>query len=146
MAYRIQSRKRAKQEKETYVNDYDVQFKAAFESWLVDLAKAAEKKDQSLSSIDATELFEIFSNDVQSGAWTRAWRRWQQSPWKEKALALWVVISKRSPPWQFRAAAKVFSVLDGVFSTEVHVLYEVDHINKVIIITKYSGLPGQWEA
>lgn len=146
MAYQVQHRERAKLEKETYVNDYDVQFKADFEAWIIDLAVAAEKQDQQWNSIDAAELFDLFSKDVQSGTWTRSWRRWQQSPWKEKALALWVILSKRCPPWQFRAAAKVFSVLDGVFSTEVHALYEVDHVKKVIIITQYSGLPGQGEA
>ena len=51
-----------------------------------------------------------------------------------------MILSLRCPPWEFRAAVKTFRFL-GACSYEVMAFYEVDHVEKRIIITALD-LPG----
>jgi hypothetical protein len=142
MAYSIRFRSRAKDELEESCDIYGGTFRGQVLDWLAQLAEEAEHR-QSFSSIDLQELLNTIADDpAEIKQLTSSWGRWLQAPFMDKLKAILVVLRKRCPPWEFRASLQTFTVID-TFTSEVHVLYEVDHVHRQVILTKFTGLPGQ---
>ena len=51
-----------------------------------------------------------------------------------------MLLSKRCPPWEFRASIHTFRFL-GACTYEAVVFYEIDHVEKRIIVTTLD-VPG----
>jgi hypothetical protein len=142
MPYATRYRERAKRELEHFTGPYDEEFRQALHSWLNQLAAEAQGKNYSLS-IDALDLLNAVEEGADPGDWPGAWKRWKEASWRDKLRALLVILRKRRPPWEFRGAVQTFPVLSGAFHCEVHALYEVAHVDRQVIFTKFTGLPGQ---
>lgn len=141
--YSIRFRERAKRELADAVEIYGNEFRANCSTWLQDLAKNAQDKDEAGSIDLGSALSEGIEMIEMKGAWKRSFQRfWKAAP-LEKLKALEFVLRQREPPWQFRSSAIWFGEILGVISAEIHVYYEVDHVQKSITITMFTGLPGQ---
>jgi hypothetical protein len=142
MAYHVRYRSRAKAELNDACEVYGATFNAQVHEWLEYLASEAEKR-QYFSSVDIQELIALIADNPKvAKKLTSSWQRWLQAPFPEKLLALLVLVRNRCPPWEFRGSFQTFTVID-TFTSEVHALYEVDHVNHQIIIALFTGLPGQ---
>jgi hypothetical protein len=129
----------ARRELEECRDDYS-EFVAEIDEWVLGLAKAAERGDESISLNIETLLDTVISSEAD--AWKRSARKWLDARTKEKIMALLAVIRKRSAPWQFKVSRASLMFLSHK-AWQVHIYYEVDHVKSQIVITKYDGLPGQ---
>jgi hypothetical protein len=107
------------------------------DTWLREIAISAEQRDTS-KSIDVEETLTAVTDLAQ---WRFSWRRFLEANGKQKVAALLSVIKNRQPPWQFRMHAACLTFLNGAFRREVHAYYEVDHSSRVVVFTKFDGLP-----
>lgn len=140
--YRIRFRKRAKEELKRG-KSYSTQFSDELDAWLEDIARSASEKRTS-DSIDLEQLLEEGINLADNpSTWNHLWKRWWGSTLIDKAKALLVVLGKRSAPWQIRATSRWFHGILGAFDCEVQVCFEIDHVKRQVIFTKFIGLPGE---
>jgi hypothetical protein len=142
MTYAIRYRSHARRELDFYNAPYDDEYRQTVYAWFSHLALEAESRAYHFS-IDAKDLLDQLEQGANPGNWPGVWKIWQQASWLTKLRALLFVVKQRCPPWEFRSALMTFSVLSGVFPCEVHAWYEVDHLERRIVFTKFTGLPGQ---
>ncbi len=140
MRYLVRFRSRARSELDDCCATYGGNFCGEIHAWLDQLADEAEAKDGALS-IDAFELFGDAVENV-TRPWGHSLKRFREASTKQRLLALYHVLRKKCPPWEFRATVRPFTFL-GACTCEIHVVYEVDHVTKRIIICKFIDLPGQ---
>ena len=140
MAYAIQYRESAKRVLETCRETYGPGSIKPVEEWLKSLALEAEEGTGKLS-IDAGALFEAIANTPNPSAWKMAWLRWLDASLVTKIEAVAATVSKRRPPWEFRAAAETLLFLD-VFAWEATVFDEIDQVKRRIIVTLLDLPPG----
>ena len=135
MPYRIRYSTSAKEEA-NHLASYGVDFQQEFGDWLKHLAEEAEVKKYN-ASVDAWEFFESLmsaeSSPCKEVMTQSTWEMFKGLPFVGKAKALIVLIKKRCPPWQFRAATNWITAL-GMFEMEVALYYMVDHVEKQIVI------------
>lgn len=140
--YKIRYRKRAKQEAERpkYLG---TSFTEPFSRSLEEIAEDAAKKDTS-KSVDYLELLEDSIEFAESGASRIHIRdKWRDATPIEKLKALIYAIKNRKMPWEIRGEIRwIYNIL-GVFDSEIHYVYEIDHLNEQVVFVKFSGLPGQ---
>jgi hypothetical protein len=140
--YDIRFRKRAKQEVERtkYLGD---SFNEPFSSALQEIAEAAANKDTS-NSVDYLEFLEDSIEFAESGnSSTRMREKWRKALPIDKIKALIFFIKNRRMPWEIRKEIRwIFNIL-GVFDSEIHFIYEIDHINERVVFVKFLGMPGQ---
>lgn len=73
--------------------------------------------------------------------------RWLTAGTREKVLAVLVILRDRVTPWEFRMAMQVFLIPNTTSSIPpdspgvVSVYYEVDRVNRRIIVTMFPELP-----
>lgn len=75
-------------------------------------------------------------------SWRDLFKRLVAAPLHEKARALLYSIRTFRPPFEMRYAVRWIDVIDS-FVAEVHVVYEVDHTKRQMVVTLFTGLPGQ---
>ncbi len=140
MAYDIWFERRAQDELREAQDTYGTEFREATEAWLSRLAAEAEARNHE-TSVDLVEWTEsVLSNNPSS--WGHSWRRWLSSHLGDQLRAVVAIAKKRCPPWELRTSMERFTVL-GLFSAEVLVHFEVDHVHKRVIMRQFLGLPGQ---
>ena len=143
--YEIRYRKRAKLEAEQpkYLG---TSFTEPFSSTLEDIATDAANKDTS-KSVDYLELLEDSIEFAESGKCrTHIRDKWRDATPMEKIKALIFTIRNRKSPWEIRGEVRwIYNIL-GVFDSEIHYVYEIDHLNEQVVFVKFSGLPGQADA
>jgi hypothetical protein len=140
MAYRVKYHREAKSSLDAAQHDYGPTFRQETNAWLSELVSEAERGNHSLS-VDAKELLEAAA-DADPQSLRRSWKRWLSAPALDKLRALLVIVRKRCPPWELRAAPRLFSVVDS-FSCEIVAFYEIDHVEGRVIFRHFDGLPGQ---
>jgi hypothetical protein len=101
MPYAVRHRSMARRELEECRDDYS-EFVAEIDEWVLGLAKAAERRDESISLSIETLLDTVISSE--GDAWKRSARKWLDARTKEKIMALLTVIKKRSAPWQLKVS------------------------------------------
>lgn len=143
MAYLIKYERNAKAELTSAQDCYGGQFREATNTWLREIAVAAECRDYevSLSSADLADILETVLNSPR-WLWPHSWRRWVKASIRQRFRATLVLIRKRCPPWEIRVSERRFTVIDA-FSAEVTAVFEVDHVQKRVIFRMFHGLPGQ---
>ena len=143
MGYKLRFERKAKAELEASCSVYLAEFSKEIRQWLSTLASEASE-GKYLISQDFTQILEDVLDDehFDPQSWVGSWRRFLQASAKEKVKALYVAVTRFKPPWQTRVAEQQFSVL-GIFSTDVKVIYQLDHVNKHMIVRMFFGLPGQ---
>ena len=144
MAYAIRYRKRVKSVLDSACATYGSSLAGPLHKWLSRLSEEAEGRNHKIS-LDAMALLETMITDHSDlKKWTRAGRLWLSAPMIAKVKAIGVVLTKRCPPWEFRAAVKTFQFL-GQCTYEVTAFYEIDHVGKRIIFTMLD-VPGPAES
>lgn len=139
MAYAIRYRKRARKALDNCCGIYGQSLAEPLHKWLSRLAAEAQGRKHTIS-IDGRTLIETIANHPDPEMWTSAGRRWFEAPIVAKIKAIGVLLSKRCPPWEFRASVKTFRFL-GPCTYEAIVFYEIDHVERRIIITTLD-VPG----
>lgn len=115
--------------------------------WIRRLADEAVEKSAK-QSLDFAEILEMLCDEFASektttmNPWAFSWKQIRRVSIVESIKALLVTIRRREAPWQIRAAINYFDVLSCI-GCEVHIIYEVDHVRKRIIVTHLDGIPGQ---
>lgn len=141
MSYLVRFRRSAKHEIKN-AKLYGREFSEELDEWLEDIANAASETDQS-GSIDFLQLLEEGVDLVQNPPeWKDVWKRWWKSTPVEKVRILITVLKKRTVPWEMRGTSRWFTGILGAFDCEVFVVYEINHVDEEIVITKFMGLPG----
>lgn len=145
MSYRVRFRRSAKAELRSCCEVYTCMVEP-LSQWLDELAGDAAGGDHEVSvSIEAL-LSGLVETGDQSPLTLSAWQlfreRFTRLGLVGKIKALLVLLRRRRPPWEVRAAVRVFQVL-GTFHSEVAVVYEVNHPDRELVVTKWEGLPGQ---
>jgi len=138
--YRIFFERHAWDELSQAQEDYGTEFREGTDQWLRQLATEAETRDYELS-VDLVE----WTNSVLSSSpssWGHSWHRWLGSRFGVQLRALLTLAKKRCPPWELRTSPERFTVL-GCITVDVLVHFEVDHIDKRVIMRQFLGLPGQ---
>jgi hypothetical protein len=138
--YSIVYERRAKMELEDAKETYGGTFREEVDRWQTDLVRDAENRVYSVS-IDAAAMMEAAVQSRPS-SWRLSWKRWLSAPLIKKIQAILLVVGKRCPPWEFRASAMRFTVVNA-FDCEVVAFYEVDHVARRVIFRLFDGLPGQ---
>jgi hypothetical protein len=143
MPYDIRYQRDAKADLDSALGTYGADFQADMMGWLAQLAKEAEAKEHTLS-LDFEQVLGTLEQVASSttGSWQHSWRRFKGATWATRARAILALVRLRKPPWELRASRHWFHVL-GSFNAEVFVYFEVDHVNKRIIVRLFDGLPGQ---
>ena len=120
-------------------------FSGPFSDALEDIAQDAANKDTS-KSVDYLELLQDSIDFAESGKCrTHIRDKWRDATPTEKIKALIYAIKNRKLPWEIRGEVRwIYNIL-GVFDSEIHYVYEIDHLNKQVVFVKFSGLPGQLE-
>lgn len=140
MAYAIQYRLSARQSLNDCQATYGACLAGPVQEWLKRLAHEADGGTYRLS-IDAWALFEAVANNPNPTAWTRASKVWLNAPLMTKIRAIVAILSTRRPPWEFRAASETLQFL-GTCSYEATVFYDIDHVERRIIVTTLDLPPG----
>ncbi len=139
MAYAIRYRKRARVALDNCGEIYGASLAAPLHKWFGRLAAEAQGQNYTIS-LDAKTFLETVADNLDPEKWAGAGRRWLDAPILAKVKAIGVLLSKRCPPWEFRASVKAFRFL-GSCTYEATVFYEIDHVEKRIIITALD-VPG----
>jgi hypothetical protein len=139
LAYAIRYRKRAKIALDNCCQIYGPSLAEPLHRWLAHLAAEAQGRKYSIS-LDGKTFFETIANNPDPEKWIGTGRRWLDASAVAKIKAIGVLLTKRCPPWEFRAALKTFRFL-GQCTYEVMAFYEVDHVEKRIVITTFD-VPG----
>jgi len=139
LAYAIRYRKRARTALDNCRGIYGASLTGPLHKWLSQLAAEAQGQTYTIS-FDAKTFLETVANHPNLEKWATAGRRWLDAPVLAKVKAIGVLLSKRCPPWEFRASVKTFRFL-GACTYEAVVFYEIDHVEKRIIITALD-VPG----
>jgi hypothetical protein len=139
LAYAIRYRKRARVALDNCSAIYGGALAGPLHRWLGQLAAEAQGGVYVIS-LDAQSALETIANHPDPEKWVSAGRRWLEAPILAKIKAIGVLLTKRCPPWEFRAAVKSFRFL-GACTYEVMAFYEVDHVEGRIIITALD-VPG----
>jgi hypothetical protein len=139
LAYAIRYRKRARAALDNCHGIYGASLAGPLHKWLGRLAAEAQGRNH-IISVDAKTFLETIANNPDPGKWAGAGRRWLDAPALAKIKAIGVLLSKRCPPWEFRASVKTFRFL-GACTYEATVFYEIDHVEERIIITALD-VPG----
>ena len=113
-------------------------------NWQERLAAEAEAgiATDSLDMLEAIgELIErgasIVGEHSELGSWRFSWERFKKAPLVEKILALWTVVRRRCPPWEFRMAVRGF-VLLGAIQYEVITRFVIDRPHKLVKVLKFE--------
>lgn len=80
MAYKIRYLRRAREEADQWRTTYGQHFAATFDRWLVFLANAAEKGNETAASIDALEIFEQAMDHAEEpvpSQWRYSWEKFK---------------------------------------------------------------------
>jgi len=142
MLYRTRFRRRAKEELKR-AKRYSSDFSDDLDQWLADIANSSTEQVTS-DSIDLLQLLDEGAELAENPSrWKYLWKKWWASTPIKKVEALIIVIRKRCPPWHIRATSRWFCGILGAFDCEVHACYEVNHIDREIVFTKFIGLPGE---
>jgi len=143
--YRIRFKEDAKDEFQ-FAKDYGLAERVV--NWLQHLAESAEQR-RNTNAIDFhdflkdVDALEHALGDAPTTNWKLSYSRFKAAELHNKIRALLHIVGRRSAPWQFQASVTWFGDILGHLDAEVHVLYEVDHVNKQITILMFTGLPGQ---
>jgi hypothetical protein len=121
-------------------DDYGAAFREDTERWLLQLATEAETGNHEISADLSQWVDSILGSS--SSSWGHSWHRLLKTRLGDRLRALLTFARRRSPPWELRTSVRRFSVL-GIFTAEVLVHFEVDHVNKRVIFRQFLGLPGQ---
>jgi hypothetical protein len=142
MAYRIRYHLEVKVELDKLKATYKpTSLPRRFDRWLHELAAEAEAREWNLS-LDLAALLERLDEAEQTVRhWPTVWQRFWNASFIDKLKAAAVVIAKWRPPYEPRAAVRVFSVYAE--DCEVTVLYLVDHAAKEVVFLAVEGLPMQ---
>ncbi|TWT89323.1 hypothetical protein [Neorhodopirellula pilleata] len=116
--------------------------------WLKQLADEAEHGESHMSGdldefLHAINEVERSADDFRKGHWTESFRRFRDATVMDRIRMLLVSLRRREPPWRMAVAVTWFTGILDSLDAEVHVFYEIDHLNRLIIINKFTGLPGQ---
>lgn len=147
MAFVVRYRRRARLELNACATNLGTEFLKSVESWLQDLADEAEQNEHSLSE-DARDLLTALENDPKAAIPFTGWNRWLSEGIHEKIVALMIVIRDRCAPWEFRMAMQVFLIPNPVSDMPadspaiVSAFYELDRVNRRIVVTAFPELPG----
>lgn len=143
--YRIRFREQAAEEIDLARQYY---FFERVHEWLKELAQEAAAGTTSMSGnfeefLSTLDQLEQLSTGVANGHWAESFRRFRDATAMERLRALLVVLRQRRAPWQMAIAVTWFSNILETLDAEVHVFYEIDHVNRMIVVNKFTGLPGQ---
>lgn len=145
MSYTVFFRASARKELNDCCDTYGTGLHDDIVGWLRGLAVAAERNDGALS-IDLGSVLEDIADEVAAGAISRRWKyavqKWRASNVWGKVKGFIAFLKTRRPPWELRSSICSFTFLERC-RCEVHVYYEVDHVNRRIVVAKFDGLPGQ---
>lgn len=122
------------------IDTYGAGLAESLNKWFAELAENSNQGAGKVS-IDAGEILEALLNSEDLQAWPKAAKRWLDEPMIVKIKAVAAVLATRRPPWEFRATARTVQFLDGVFFDDVMVFYEVNHVEKEVVVTAID-LPG----
>jgi len=122
--------------------------------WLQDLADEAEQKENSIST-DAKEFLTNAKQFIESLGINEAVKvprigveRWLEEGAREKFLAILVLLRERCSPWEIRIAMEAFLISkSGSYASSdspaiVSVFYEIDRVNRRIVVLAFPDLPG----
>ncbi len=143
--YRIRFRESARDEFQ-YAKDYGLAERIV--DWLKNLAESAER-GRNINAIDFRTFLEegIESLEAEPGTLESNWKTSLRRFWEveniDKLRALLHVVRHRSAPWQMAASVAWFGGILGHLDAEVHVYYEIDHVEKQLVVVMLTGLPGQ---
>tara|TARA_R110002049_G_scaffold4601_5_gene32152 strand:+ start:220358 stop:220801 length:444 start_codon:yes stop_codon:yes gene_type:complete len=145
MVYRIRIKESAKPDFQ-FAKDYGLAERVV--AWLNELAEEAEVR-RGTKAIDFTDFLEdvaaienVLTEPI-APSWKLSYRRFCKANFASKLRALLHCVRRQSAPWRIQATVTWFAGILGHLEAEVHVLYEVDHVNKQIIVLMFTGLPGQ---
>lgn len=143
--YRIRFRESAAAEFKL-ARDYSIQDRVI--AWIKDLASAECEKNATNSAdlerlLKAIEDIESIQVDIENGDWRKSLFKFRKSPLLEQVKAILIAVHRREPPYRLKAAVIWMSGIVGTLDAEIHVVYEVDHVKKEIVVVKFTGLPGQ---
>jgi hypothetical protein len=139
MSYAVRFRRRAKEELDRCCDIYGEELQHDLYKWLEYLGLTAERQEPS-DSVDLLELLEEGLEEVETSQ--HVWERFRDASFLEKIRAFVFFVRHQQPPWQLRSSVRHFTFL-GQCSCEVMVIYEIDHLHRRVIITRFDGLPGQ---
>ena len=145
MAFTVSYRSRARTELKACAAMLGPAFLVSVEAWLQKLADEAEQNKQNHSD-DAHKFLTELGGAVDAVP-EMGLSRWLTEGMREKVLAVLVTLRDRTPPWGFSMAEEVFLIPNTKSSIPpdspgvVAVCYEVDRINKRIIVTMFPELP-----
>ena len=142
MAYRERYHRAVKIEIEKFKSTYSpTSLPRRFDRWLHGLAEEAESRKWALS-IDLVALLERVEDAEQMvRGWPTVWQRFWNASFVDKLKAAGVIVAQRRPPYESRAAVRVFSVYAE--DCEITVLYLVDHAAREVVFLAVDGLPMQ---
>lgn len=142
MQYRIRFRKRAKKEL-LIAKEYGNQFSEELDHWLQSIVEFPEGSTQSIDFLQLLEDGErVLLNEL---SWKSIWMKWWKLTPISKVRAMISTIKRRSPPWEMRCSSRWFTGILGSFDCEVCAVFEVDHVEHVVVFTLFTGLPGVGE-
>jgi len=135
MRYRIRYRARAKAELKSEVRVYGQHFDKQINDWLADLSELPESD----SSIDVQDVMEQF----EKSSWQESFKYFRNRGYWEQLKAAVEVMLKRRPPLEVRGSMRWIELIMDSLPTEIQIYYQVDHVNKQLIVVKFDGFPGQ---
>jgi hypothetical protein len=143
MPYRIRFRRRAKAEF-TQAQGYSTQFGDELSRWLNDIAIAVDPGEKELSA-DLTVILESCIDLIPEAEspWKASWVRWKRAGNLEKLRAVIALVKTHRPPWELHATSRWFPQILNAFDCEAHTIFEVNHVDREVVFTKFAGLPGQ---
>lgn len=152
MAYDKRYRQHAKEELARAQATYGSRFTSETEALLDSICQDTEKSERFKNGPSLTSAFflEFASEflDVAVDQMTDLNRRkyiidrfWNASL-RDKARGFLRLIETGEFPYDIRVQLRWFRPVDTV-ANEVFVYYEVDHVERIVVFTKFAGLPGE---
>jgi len=139
--YRIRFERKSREQLDKCCADYGKEVCDELWGWLHELAESAEANTLDSCSADFVQFLDDLANDIDKGDLPFSLETWREKDVLTKIRALITLIRRRRPPWQLRHAYRHVRVFFE--SVEVHVICEIDNVQKTLIVRKFMDLPGQ---